>query len=101
MHTPTTDINENRANYAEYRRKARAEGFGGNFREAAAGCLSAHPAHATPSEWVDAAADVFWTAYAEARMEQECEADYDPYGEPEGPGITEPLEVAYGPQGSW
>jgi|APSaa5957512622_1039677.scaffolds.fasta_scaffold03860_17 hypothetical protein len=49
------------------------------------------PKSATPREWLDAAKHIYRV------LLDDFYGDYDE----EGPGITEPLEVAYGPQVAW
>lgn len=78
---------ELRLDYAEWRRKAVSEGFRGDFKAA---CITVNDGEVPPSPeaWVAAAEGVYWDACAD-----NC------YDESEGPGITEPWEVAYGPRG--
>ncbi len=86
--------------YATIRKEARDNGYTGDFNSECAGLLHdpefltrygiKTDADVTPAMWVAAADDV--------AFEQIDEPD-DWYDEPEGPGITEPYEVAYGPYG--
>lgn len=87
--------------YAASRDAARGEGFTGNFKAACVGLLHdaewlasyklSADAEITPAMWAAAAEDVA----DDAHFDKEA----DEY-EPEGPGITEPWECAYGPRDS-
>ena len=94
--TPLTAL---QANFAEWRRQARIEGFKGtnaDFRQACQAHMQGEP---TPEAWVAAAENVHWDNYVESHFDELMgDGDDDDYYEPEGPGITEPWECAYGPR---
>ena len=87
--------------YREAREAARSEGHKGDFNAECAGLLHdtaflsrysiAADAPVSPAMWVAAAEEIAEDAHTE-RLADDYEA--------EGPGITEPWEVAYGPRDS-
>jgi len=88
MHRPDAPLQEQRKDYAEYRRKTRdEEGFDGNFKAA---CIKSHGSSpTTPAQWVEAASIVYWSAYAD---------NHAPASYSDEEYNTEPYEVANGPR---
>jgi hypothetical protein len=78
----TARLQKLRDEYATWRERARKEGF-------TCITMSDNEVPSTPESWVRAAQDVYWDTCANDQYDDE----------PEGPGYTEPWEVAYGPRG--
>jgi len=110
-----------REDYIAARQLARDHGFDGNFKVECEEELGFNPEFASPREWIKAARTVAAEAVAHLQAQAECAAEEaaqyvnesrfeaeaeaaaekayeDAHWGYEGPGITEPLEVAYGPQ---
>ena len=88
-----SDVNADlRVAFAALRTQAGLNGFTGNFKQA---CINANDGEvpSTPEAWVAAAETVYNDTLDGLADEADFEAEY------EGPGITEPCEVAYGPRG--
>lgn len=89
-----------RTEYRECRDSFRAMSPKGNFKQECQRVLNRTDDDITPEQWVWAAGLVI-EGLAECIGEEAAAHGYDYDDEPEGPGITEPRECAYGPQGGW
>jgi len=87
-----------RTEYGECRDAFRAMSPKGNFKQECLRVLGRTDDDCTtPEQWVWAAGIVV-EGLAECLGEEAAAHGYDDDDEPEGPGITEPWEVAYGPR---
>lgn len=78
-----------RSQFRVARREARKAGFTGDFNKACIATRRVKPG-GYPEQWLDAAEKVLADTENANNL---CNDDY------EGPGVTEPYEVAYGPRG--
>ncbi len=95
MHDPkTTDIAQQRKDFAEYRRKSvEEEGFKGDFKAA---CIKEHKGIVpkTPAMWIVAAEAVYWGLYIDNHKDEwdaelaEMEMAYEP--DTDDPGVRGP-----------